>query len=89
MQDNHSLPVVAARVFAARAAVSAGAEPDWAALAAEIDALPGNRQRELEQLRSLQAVHRAISQSRRANGSRTQWLQPSRAVSAARQSGRA
>jgi hypothetical protein len=48
-------------LFAARAAVSAGAEPDWPVLAEEIRALAGNAERGLEQLELVQAVHRARS----------------------------
>jgi hypothetical protein len=46
-------------LFAARAAVSAGVEPDWPALAEEICALAGNGQHGFEQLKLVQAVHRA------------------------------
>jgi len=48
-------------LLAARAAVSAGVEPDWLVLADEIRALDGNGQRGLEQLALVQAVHRARS----------------------------
>jgi hypothetical protein len=46
-------------LFAARAAVSAGAEPDWRALAEEISTLGDKNQRGLEQLKLVQSVHRA------------------------------
>jgi hypothetical protein len=48
-------------LLAARAAVSAGVEPDWLVLAEEIRALDGNGQRGLEQLMLVQSVHRARS----------------------------
>jgi hypothetical protein len=46
-------------LLGARAAVAAGAEPDWAALTTEIAALGGDARRGLEQLELVRAVHRA------------------------------